>query len=214
MSDQFPIQGFDDWAESYDAAVTGDGFPFAGYQEVLDKVVELAEPHPGMAVLDLGAGTGNLAARFGALGCELWCTDFAPAMLEKAKAKLPQARFIQHDLRSGPPPELDRRMDRIVSAYVFHHFDLDEKIRIIHDLAGRLTPGGWIVLADIAFPDMPSLEQVRIAAGEEWEQEFYWLASEALPALERAGCQVAYQQVSLCAGVFKIVPAVRIRLPK
>jgi putative AdoMet-dependent methyltransferase len=206
MNDPFPIQDFDDWAESYDESVSVDVFPFDGYRKVLDTVVELAEPRPGMTVLDLGTGTGNLAALFARRGCELWCTDFAPAMLARAKRKLPQARLLRHDLRTAWPPELDRRFDRIVSAYVFHHFRLKEKVHILEECRARLAPDGTIVLADIAFPDAAAQERARIAAGADWEQEFYWLCDEAVPALERDGWAVTQRQVSSCAGVFTIAP--------
>jgi cyclopropane fatty-acyl-phospholipid synthase-like methyltransferase len=203
MNDPFPPSDFDDWAETYDQSIASDHFPFEGYARVLEIVVTLADAQPGLSVLDLGTGTGNLAARFAALGCKLWCTDFSAAMLEKARAKLPAAHLVRHDLRADWPTALDRRFDRIVSAYVFHHFELDEKVRLVKTLLdGNLLPGGRLVIADIAFPDPAALQAVRLAAGAEWEDEFYWVASEALPALEQVGLRPAYRQVSSCAGVF------------
>jgi ubiquinone/menaquinone biosynthesis C-methylase UbiE len=41
-----------------------DGFPFDGYERVLDVVVHAAGASAGMRVLDVGTGTGNLAERF------------------------------------------------------------------------------------------------------------------------------------------------------
>jgi ubiquinone/menaquinone biosynthesis C-methylase UbiE len=128
-ADPFPASEFDQWAESYDADVVTYGtFPFAGYERVLDAAVGMASVEAGMSVLDLGVGTGNLALRFSALGCRLWCTDYSPSMLAKARPKLPEARFVLHDLRDPFPPELNRRFDRVVSAYTFHHFELDQKV--------------------------------------------------------------------------------------
>jgi len=203
MTELFPSSDFDTWAGTYDNDVVSARFPFDGYARVLDTVVALADARPGLSVLDLGTGTGNLAARFATLGCKLWCTDFSAAMLEKARSKLPAAHFIRHDLRVPWPPELDRRFDRVVSAYVFHHFGLDEKIRLVKSLLDEhLLPGGRLVIADIAFPDEAALDGVRRAAGEAWEEEPYWIASQALPALEQAGLRLAYRQVSSCAGVF------------
>ena len=202
MSASFPHEEFDDWAASYDASVTVDQFPFYGYPRVLAETAALAETRPGMAVLDLGTGTGNLAAAFARRGCELWCTDFSEPMLAQARLKLPNAHFCLHDLRMELPIEWGRPFDRIVSAYVFHHFELKEKIRILRKLLPRLAPGRRMVIADFAFQDQAALDKVKGEAGEEWEDEFYWLVDESLPALQKAGLQARYRQISACAGIF------------
>lgn len=206
IPDPFPASDFDAWAAQYDQDVTDDGFPFTGYARVLDEVVRQAQAAPGMRVLDLGTGTGNLAALFAAQGCELWCTDYSPKMLAIARAKLPAARIFEHDLRQPFPPELDRRFDAIVSAYVFHHLELPEKVAFIKKLlAENLATGGHLVIADLSFPDAQAFGAVRQAAGEGWDEEPYWIAAEALPALQAAGIPAAYTQVSDCAGIYRFV---------
>jgi putative AdoMet-dependent methyltransferase len=202
--DPYPSSEFDDWAETYDRSVAIDQFPFYGYDSLLDKAVALADAKPGLSILDLGTGTGNLALRFAGLGCNLWCTDFSAPMLEKARQKLPAARLVLHDLRGKWPSELNRPFDRIVSAYVFHHFELDEKVRILGNLLPHLAPGGRMIIGDIAFPDVAALEEVKIAAGEEWEDEFYWIVDKALAALQKFNLKVEYVQVSSCGGIFTL----------
>ena len=203
MTDLFPPSEFDDWAETYDASVAFDQFPFYGYREVLEQAVALAEAHAGLSVLDLGTGTGNLAVRFAWLGCEMWCTDFSEPMLAQARQKLPQAHFCLHDLRSDWPAELPARFDRIVSAYVFHHFKLEEKVRIVQSLVREhLAPGGRLVIADIGFPDSSAQAALKKQLGNDWEDEYYWIADEALPAFEQVDLKVKYIQVSSCAGIF------------
>ncbi len=202
QNDPFPPSEFDEWAETYDRSVSIDQFPFWGYESLLDRIVALAEAKPGLSVLDLGTGTGNLALRFAALGCNLWCTDFSAPMLEKAHQKLPGAYCVLHDLRGEWPAELNRTFDRIVSAFVFHHFELNEKVRILLSLLPRLAPGGLIVLGDIAFCNQAALEQAKVKTGDEWEEEFYWLADESLFALGQVGLTAHYEQISRCAGVF------------
>jgi putative AdoMet-dependent methyltransferase len=206
MIDPFPAEDFDDWTKDYDQAVANtENFPFTGYKQVLDQVAYLADPQPDMQVLDLGIGTGNLALRLAASGCEIWGTDFSAAMLEKARLKLPEAHLFQADLRGTWPVTLNRRFDRIVSAYVFHHFELRKKVKIIGPLVRkRLNPTGSLIIADIAFQNRRALEDIKRAASDEWEDEYYWLADESLPALKQAGLKVEYLQVSFCAGIFSI----------
>lgn len=204
QTDPFPPAEFDAWAKTYDRDVLHDAFPFIGYAQVLNTVVKQAEAQPGMTVLDLGAGTGNLAVQFAERGCELWLTDFSESMLIQARSRLPGARFFLADLRKPFPAELDRRFDRIVSAYVFHHFELPKKVQIIQELvAERLQPGGILVIADISFPDQSALDDMRTASGSRWEEEPYWIVNETIDAMRQVGLQVEYTQVSICAGVYR-----------
>lgn len=203
--DPFPFSEFDRWASQYDRDVAFDRFPFTGYARVLAETARLAEVSPGMSVLDLGAGTGNLSALLAPLGCELWCSDYSEKMLSLAREKLPGARCFLHDLRRPFPPELDRSFDRIVSAYVFHHFEVAEKLAIVDSLVNdHLPPRGRLVIADISFPTAAAKDAMQRAAGEEWEEEPYWIASEALPGLIGIDPDAAYFQISDCAGIYLI----------
>jgi putative AdoMet-dependent methyltransferase len=202
--DPFPVSDFDTWAESYDRDLSAlNRFPFEGYELALNAVVRLAAPRADMSVLDIGTGTGNLAVRFAERGCELWCTDFSAAMLERARSKLPTANFVLHDLREAWPPALERRFDRIVSAYVFHHFGLEEKVALCRALVQKhLAPSGKLVVADLSFPDSEAMNRFAESVGELWEAEPYWLARESVAALQDAGLNVTYEQISKCAGVY------------
>lgn len=205
---EFHPDEFDTWAGSYDEDVTGSGFPFDGYQHVLQTVAQRANIAPGDAVLDLGAGTGNLARLLAEQGGVLWCLDFSAEMLARARQKLPPTTaFAQADLRGAWPPEFRRRYQAIVSAYTFHHFPLEEKVELIaHLLEDYLVPGGRLVIGDIAFPDAAAQDALAREVGPEWEQEYYWLADRAMLAFTAAGWQAGYTQVSRCAGVFVIQP--------
>jgi putative AdoMet-dependent methyltransferase len=203
-NDQFSPEEFDPWADTYDHDVANlNRFPFDGYEQALKTVVNLAAPESGMSVLDIGTGTGNLALRFAAHGCDLWCTDFSEAMLMKAREKLPQAHFVQHDLRADWPAELERRFDRIISAYVFHHFDLQGKVNLCRKLVNQyVAPGGKLVIADLSFQDQKEMAIFAQSVGDLWEAEPYWLVEESVPALEGAGLKVKYVKASGCAGVY------------
>lgn len=211
MSKYTPIpQEFDEWADTYDQdVVQGEGqFPFDGYAQVLDEVVRQAHVRPGAAVLDLGIGTGELAARFTRAGAQVYGLDFSPRMLAAAQARDPHLRLVQADLLGDWQAALCTAFERtrfgvIASGYAFHHFDLPTKVSLLVRLAAEhLEPAGRLVIGDVAFPDAAALEVVRQRWADLWEEEDYWIADETLSACQAAGLQAAYQQISSCGGVF------------
>jgi len=199
-------QLFDNWAKNYDNSITSDkdDFPFAGYERILEQVVSLANVKPNMRILDLGIGTGSLAAHFVNQGCNVWGLDFSSEMLSRTREKLPQVNLIQADLLGDWTKELQPSFDRVVSAYVFHEFDLETKMGLLQKILSHyLSPNGLIVVADIAFPDI----NIRTAASQQWadywdKDEHYWATDETIIACEKIGLQVTYKQVSSCGGVF------------
>lgn len=202
-------QLFDNWARNYDNSITSenDDFPFAGYEMVLEQVVSSADVKPNMRILDLGVGTGNLAARFFNKGCNVWGLDFSAEMLAQTQEKLPQVNLVQADLLGDWTQNIQPPFDRVVSSYVFHEFNLGIKIGLLQKIRSRyLSPNGVILVADIAFPDV----DIRTAASQYWadywdEDEYYWAKDETIIACEKIRLQVAYKQVSNCGGVFTFV---------
>ena len=210
---------FDRWAESYDESLDGkSGFPFEGYERVLDLIVERANLEPGMEVLDLGIGTGNLAGRLLERGCDVWGLDFSLQMLTKVRAKYPQIELLKADIRGDWPIDVDRRFDRVVSAYVLHEFDLDSKVRLLDKLARQhLVDSGLIVVGDISFPTAGERDEANKLYLGDWdeekqtwkdgiwdEDEHYWATDEAIEALAAAGLTARCEQVSFCGGVYVI----------
>ncbi len=207
MSRDYRSQLFDNWVGRYERSVQStSGFPFDGYEQVLDEIVRLAAAQSYMRVLDLGIGTGNLAKRFVSLGCTVCGVDFSPKMLAEARVNLPQVRLVEADLLGDWAVSLDQRFDRIVSAYVFHEFDLSTKISLLKRLAhDHLTDGGRIIIGDIAFPTVQAREEAHQRWLRIWdEREDYWAADEVTTACEKAGLQLRYTQVSSCGGTFVI----------
>ena len=202
------VDQFDSWAASYDRSVdrdqSADAYPFAGYDEVVEGVVALAQIKPNHAVLDIGAGTGNLTAKLVKLAGDVWGTDFSENMLAKARQKVSQARFVRWDMQDSWPPELPSTFDRVVSTYALHHLDDKEKVLFLTDLATqRLRPDGYVVIGDIAFPDDSAQAACQQVAGNDWdESEHYWIASRIIPQVEDAGFIVGYRQISFCGGVY------------
>ncbi len=205
---------FDDWATHYDESLQEtSGFPFEGYDEVLAEVVRRvvggAGVEAGAEVLDIGTGTGALAARFTALGSRVLGVDFSEHMLSRARQNVPAADFRQLDLLGDWSDLGTRRFDAVVSAYVFHEFDAETKHELLTRFTDVLKPVGCVVVGDISFETAAS----RDAAYGQWrsvwdESEHYWVGEETLPVLEQTGLRVGYRQLSFCGGIYVVTKAV------
>lgn len=210
MGGMLDKNGFDKWAPEYDKSVSASDkegeYPFAGYSQVLTEVGRLIkEPH-GAKILDIGVGTGRFSAGLYAEGARICGVDFSSAMLEKARAAMPDGEFHLFNFESGLPQELrERRFNHIISAYAFHHLDDKGKVAFLRSLAGNLKPGGSIIIADVAFRTAGERAACREKAGKAWDDaEAYMVAETLLPLLQCSGLSPEYKQLSCCAGILTI----------
>lgn len=206
MSDSNSETQFDAWAPDYDDAVRDEtSYPFDGYSRVLDRVIELAAIEPGMELLELGPGTGNLTSRLVAAGASVWAVDFSAEMLALARLKVPQVRLAKAGLMDDYPPEFRRPFARIVSTYTFHEIPLSDKITLLRRLfAEYLAPSGIIVIGDIGFPDTAARDAIRAQVGDRWDDEYFWIQDEATTALRQADLDIRWEQLSGCGTVILI----------
>lgn len=198
--------GFDLWADGYDRAVglsDEDGtYPFAGYRDVLNAVYQdVRADEQVRTVLDVGVGTGTLAARLCGDGYAVTGIDFSQRMLDLCRERTEgKAHLLLHDFRQGLPAALsDERFDRIVCTYALHHLTDGEKPAFLRLLADHLTEGGRVLIGDIAFPTRASLEACREQAGDEFDDEEFYLVADELPSLP--GLTASFTVMSPCAGL-------------
>lgn len=104
------------------------------------SLVELLAPRPGERVLDLGCGTGHLAAQIAAAGAEVVGLDSDPAMLAKARAAYPHLTFVQADARDFTVPA---PVDAVFSNAVLHW--VRPPATVVRCVWQALRPGGRFV---------------------------------------------------------------------
>ena len=206
-------KGFDLWADEYDHSVglceEDDAYPFAGYRSVLNSIYQKIRNAPSIVtVLDIGFGTATLTSKLYDDGYRITGLDFSSRMIEIAKARMPDARLIKHDISQGFPASLgDEKSDCIVSTYALHHLEDSAKITFIQTLSQHLSHDGMILIGDVAFPDRVSLERCKTECGDEWDDdEIYWVAEELIPFVN---ANVQFEAKSYCAGVFEITKDVK-----
>jgi ubiquinone/menaquinone biosynthesis C-methylase UbiE len=147
--DYLPAMGRDRLLPLYD--------PFTwllGVPRVHRRLVELAGIEPGHRVLEIGCGTGNLALRAQRMhpDAEVVGIDPDPLALERARRKADRAGLpVRWDRgKAGELPYADESVDRVLSAFMFHHLDAAEKKSALAEIRRVLRPGGQLHLVDVA----------------------------------------------------------------
>ncbi|MBQ7491104.1 MAG: class I SAM-dependent methyltransferase [Clostridia bacterium] len=202
---------FDLWQPYYDAHVIAcdeaGEYPFAGYRALQDQIFEIVHAREGASVLDLGCGTGRMAARLSRAGHPVTGLDFSRAMLSEAAVNAPDARFVPGRLAMPLPEELaGETYDCILAAYSIHHLTDEEKWALLRALRAHLAPEGVIVLGDVSFPTRAGLENCREAYGDKWDDEEYYLVRDELEAA-LPEYDVDCIPISFCADVYILSPA-------
>ena len=170
------VWDFDDEADGYDDLVASDDPVYERYDDVLHAVVDVAAVCPGMKVLDLGCGTGNLTRL---------CLDREPSlvaaldpsarMLEKARAKMgsdPRVQFGRVADPFGSIPYDDGAFDVVVSSYAYHHVAHRLRRGTVAEMMRVLRPGGIWALGDLVF-ESEEAEQAFLAEFDFMEEEYF-----------------------------------------
>ena len=131
--------GYAEWHATYDVMPNG-------LIEVEQPCVEAILDHlPAGRALDASCGTGRITALLVARGHEATGVDGSGAMLDVARAKVPDATFQSADLARLPFD--DGEFDLVTCALAIAHWPAIEPF--ISELARVTKPGGRLLLTDI-----------------------------------------------------------------
>jgi ubiquinone/menaquinone biosynthesis C-methylase UbiE len=103
-------------------------------------LLEALGPVAGLQVLELGCGAGDLSVQLLGRGARLTALDVSRAMLELARRRAPEARFLAAPAEETGLPE--ESFDRVVGKWVLHHVDVEAAAREVRRV---LRPGGRAV---------------------------------------------------------------------
>ena len=168
------VELFNDWANYYDATVSGTDKEYAevfrGYEDILEYVASKVKG----PVLEFGVGTGNLTNSLLSKGLVVYGVEPSETMREKAAEKLPAKIKLQDgDFLNFPaPPE---KIQSIVSTYAFHHLTDTEKDEAVQQYGNLLDKGGKIVFADTVFENE---DAYKATIDQAEKHEFFNLAND------------------------------------
>ncbi|HQU49451.1 MAG TPA: class I SAM-dependent methyltransferase [Casimicrobiaceae bacterium] len=102
-------------------------------------------------MLDLGAGTGHMASRFGDRFESVVLVDHSEGMLARARENLrflgTRATFVREDVIAYVESSADR-FDLVACVGVLHHLAPDELRRLLSGVVRRMTAGGAFIFAE------------------------------------------------------------------
>jgi SAM-dependent methyltransferase len=154
-----------DAAEMYDEdylyffAAPGDRTEFAAHGPVVPAAASagaaaaelawrLLDLRPGMSVLDLACGHGDLANNLAARGGQVTGLDSSAVFLDRARADAAASgvsvEYVAGDMRQIP---WTGRFDRVLNwSTAFGYFDDDANRGVLDGIAGVLRPGGRLAM--------------------------------------------------------------------
>jgi SAM-dependent methyltransferase len=188
---------------AWDAAEYDARFSFV--TEYGAALVDLLDPTPGERVLDVGCGTGHLAAELVGRGAEVVGIDADDAMLEVARARYgttPGLTFVAADAMSFAPDEVGGPFDAALSNAALHWMtrpdDVLGRIRAVLRTGSRFVAemGGDRNVARVRESIVAGVAEVGALPAEEVGAAMAALSYFPTPgtqaaALERAGFDVS-----------------------
>lgn len=195
---------FDLWSHVYDEAI----IQRLVYRPVHDAALQELRGMSPRSVLDLGCGTGLLAARVRReLGVQRVAgVDFSQGMLAQAVARQADVEWIRASATNLPLP--DSSFDAIVSCEAFHWFP--DQAGALHECFRVLAPGGVLLVAFVN-PPLELVGAIAHAASAAVGQPFCWPTPERMRTLlEQAGFAVRSQRRIFRVGGLLLPPVLSI----
>jgi ArsR family transcriptional regulator len=132
------------------AAAEWDTMRLAYYDEkVIETLADAIAIDDTNTVLDVGTGTGFIAAGLAARAHRVIAIDNSPAMLAVARDNLAQLGIDNVELRESDLSQLaldDDAVDAAVANMVLHH--AEDPAGMLAEMTRAVRPGGWVAITD------------------------------------------------------------------
>lgn len=187
MAEQTPTdrlrEGYDAVAADYARELGGELAHKPLDRALLAMSVELAQGGP---IGDLGCGPGHVSAFLAGLGGDVVGIDLSARMIDIARERLPEAEFVQGDLRDLPLP--DESLAGAVAFYSLIHLAPGHVPVAIREIARVLRPGAHAI---VAFHRGDEVRHLATWWGHEVDIDFRFMDPDVVAGEMRdAGMQV------------------------
>ena len=157
--------------------------------------MKMFPPREGMAVLDVGCGTGIHLELYQKAGCNVYGIDQSPSMLQVARNRLGESASLYMGDASNMPYQ-DKEFDLIVMSTVLHEMPRAVRAAVINESKRTLKEEGRILLIDFHPGPIRPLKGwlyksiitfIEFAAGGEHFKNYHdFIANKGLPAIASA----------------------------
>jgi SAM-dependent methyltransferase len=145
----FEARGWSERAATYDA-LTARATACA-----IEPLLDAADVGPGVHVLDVGCGPGELAAAAAARDARVTGVDLAEGMLEEARRRYRGIEFLCADAEALPFG--DGAFDVALGAFLVNHLpDPEAAVAEMKRVAGRVALAAWGPQDEVAFLGLPA----------------------------------------------------------
>ncbi|MDI2586710.1 class I SAM-dependent methyltransferase [Psychrobacillus sp. NEAU-3TGS] len=193
---------FDEWADSYEASVSGEDPEYRDVFEGYESILEAVTKRVSGTIIEFGTGTGNLTAKLIEAGISVIGIEPNTKMRQATAMRFPFMKVLDGDLLQFEAET--ESIDAFVSTYVFHHLTDSEKGEALKKYAVLLPTNGKVVFADTAFisEDAKQAQIVKERArgfhhvADDLEREYYTTIPILTKLFNEAGFQVQFTQMN------------------
>lgn len=143
-------------------------------------------------VLDVGCGTGHVAADLSRRGLDVLGIDPSVAMLGIARRNYPHLRFVRGDALLGSEELTQLNIRSILARYSLIHLPLTEVSAALRHWASRLTSGAIVMVASQTTDVAGDVVEFDHAVAPAWR----WHPDRLAAALAEAGFDEMWRTIS------------------